>query len=73
DVFNPWRDSSAHIAFGAGPHFCAGAWAAKAMIADVALPRFFARFPRAKLAQEPESTIFHGWAFRGPLALQALL
>ena len=73
DAFNPWRDSSAHIAFGAGPHFCAGAWAAKAMIADVALPRFFARFPRAKLAQEPESTIFHGWAFRGPLALQALL
>ena len=73
DEFNPWRDSSAHIAFGAGPHFCAGAWAAKAMIADVALPRFFARFPRAKLAKEAESTIFHGWAFRGPLALEALL
>ena len=31
-------DSSAHIAFGAGPHYCAGAAASKALIAEVALP-----------------------------------
>jgi len=31
-------------AFGAGPHFCAGAWASKALIAEVALPKIFARF-----------------------------
>jgi len=54
--FDITRDSSKHIAFGAGPHFCAGAWASKAMIADVALPMLFERL----------------WAFRGPLHLNVL-
>src|SRR5947208_14061550 len=38
DRFDIRRDVSKSIAFGAGPHFCAGAWASRAMIADVALP-----------------------------------
>ena len=37
------RDVSKSIAFGAGPHFCAGAWASRAMVADVALPTIFSR------------------------------
>jgi cytochrome P450 len=65
--FDVSRDASKHIAFGAGPHFCAGAWASKALIAEVALPRLFARFPDLRLADE--TTQFVGWVFRGPLAV----
>ena len=43
DEFDVRRDTSKSVAFGAGPHFCAGAWASRAMIADVALPTVFAR------------------------------
>ncbi|MGB0505390.1 MAG: cytochrome P450 [Pikeienuella sp.] len=67
DNFDVTRDASKHIAFGAGPHFCAGAWASKALISEVALPRLFARFPDLRLADG--ATRFVGWAFRGPLAV----
>jgi cytochrome P450 len=64
DEFDLTRDTSRHIAFGAGPHFCAGAWASKALIGEVALPTLFARLPDMRLTGE---TDFGGWAFRGPL------
>ena len=66
DAFDTSQDISASISFGAGPHFCAGAWASKALIADVALPMLFERFPDLRLAGE---TRFGGWAFRGPLTM----
>lgn len=58
------ENAGSHIAFGAGPHFCAGAAASRALVADVALPRLFARFPGLRLqpGARPEMT---GWAFRG--------
>ena len=62
--FDATRDTSAHVAFGAGPHFCAGAAASRALIAEVALPMLFERFPDLRLTGE---TRFDGWAFRGPL------
>ena len=68
DDFDLTQDCSASIAFGAGPHFCAGAWASKALIAEVALPMLFARLPGLRL-DPPEATRFGGWAFRGPLAM----
>ena len=43
DKFDVTRDTAKSIAFGAGPHYCAGAWASRAMVADVALPSIFAR------------------------------
>ena len=43
DRFDITRDTSKSIAFGAGPHYCAGAFASRAMVADVALPSLFAR------------------------------
>ncbi|HIP23662.1 MAG TPA: cytochrome P450, partial [Rhodobacteraceae bacterium] len=65
EVFDITRDASKHIAFGAGPHFCAGAWASKALIADVALPKLFERFtPRLN-----GNVQVGGWAFRGVLNL----
>ena len=38
DRFDITRDTQKSIAFGAGPHYCAGAFASRAMVADVALP-----------------------------------
>ncbi len=66
DEFDITQDVSAAISFGAGPHFCAGAWAAKALIAEVALPMLFDRLPGLGLDGEAR---FGGWAFRGPLAV----
>jgi cytochrome P450 len=65
-AFDIRRDASKSIAFGAGPHFCAGAWASRAMVADVALPSLFARLKHLRLVEPPR---IGGWAFRGLLDL----
>ena len=64
--FDITRDTSAAIAFGAGPHFCAGAAASRCMIAEVALPMLFDRMKDIEIAGDVP---FHGWAFRGPVTL----
>ncbi len=61
--FDIIRDTSPSLAFGAGPHFCAGAAASRALIAEVALPMLFERFPEMRISEE---VVFAGWAFRGP-------
>lgn len=66
DRFDITRDTSKHIAFGAGPHFCAGAPAARALVADVALPALLSRLPDLALSGP---VTFHGWAFRGPIEI----
>ena len=68
--FDITRDTTKAISFGAGPHFCAGAAASRVLIADVALPKLFARFPNIKLDGEVE---FKGWAFRGPVSVPVRL
>lgn len=60
------RNTAKAIAFGAGPHFCAGAWVSRCLIAEVALPMLFKQFPGLKLAGEAP---FGGWAFRGLLKM----
>ena len=57
------RNLARAISFGAGPHFCAGAWISKTLIAEVAIPMIFEKFPNIKLLSEVE---YFGWAFRGP-------
>jgi cytochrome P450 len=64
DTFDLSRDTGKSIAFGAGPHFCAGAAASRAMIADVALPSVFARLEGLRLDDGVPVRI-GGWAFRG--------
>ena len=63
DYFDMTQDASASIAFGAGPHFCAGAWASRCRIAEVVLPRLFDTLTNLRL---DGSTVIGGWAFRGP-------
>ena len=68
DAFDLSRDASKSIAFGAGPHFCAGAWASRSMVADVALPTIFRRLRNLRLVED-EAVRIGGWAFRGLLNL----
>lgn len=68
DRFDIRRDASKSIAFGAGPHFCAGAWASRAMVADVALPAIFSRLKNLQIVEDTPVRI-GGWAFRGLLNL----
>jgi cytochrome P450 len=68
DRFDITRDTSKSIAFGAGPHYCAGAFASRAIVADVALPGIFRRLKGLRLEASQQVRI-GGWAFRGLLNL----
>jgi hypothetical protein len=68
DRFDITRDTRKSIAFGAGPHYCAGAFASRAMVADVALPSVFRRLKGLRL-DDGEAVRIGGWAFRGLLNL----
>jgi cytochrome P450 len=68
ESFDITRDTAKSIAFGAGPHYCAGAWASRAMVADVALPSIFARLKNLQL-DTTQPVRVGGWAFRGLLNL----
>jgi len=72
DEFDIRRDAGKSVAFGAGPHFCAGAAASRAMIADVALPTVFTRFKSLAIADD-EPVRIGGWAFRGLLNLPVIM
>lgn len=66
DAFDLTRDTGPAIPFGAGPHFCAGAAASRALIAGHALPMLFDQLPNLRLTDQ---VTFAGWAFRGPLSV----
>lgn len=68
ECFDIERSNQKSIPFGAGPHFCAGAWAARALVAEVALPCLFSRLSGLALDDRVEIH-FDGWAFRGLSAL----
>ena len=71
DTFDVTRDTSKSVAFGAGPHYCAGAALSRAMVADVALPTVFARLRGLRLDEGGPPVRIGGWAFRGLLNLPA--
>lgn len=66
NAFDLTRNCSAAIPFGAGPHFCAGAAAARTLVAGFAVPMLLKRFPNLRLNGPAP---FHGWAFRGPMSV----
>ncbi len=63
DVYDVTRDTTRSLALGTGQKFCAGAAASRALVAGVALPALFERFPCLRLSGDVEIA---GWAFRGP-------
>ncbi|MEU5427437.1 cytochrome P450 [Streptomyces olivoreticuli] len=54
--FDITRDSSRHLAFGHGPHFCLGASLGRLEV-EVALPALFGRFPGLALAVPVEELV----------------
>lgn len=68
DEFDVFRPKTAHLAFGGGAHFCAGAWIARSQVAEIALPQLFERLPELRLdpGRFPEVA---GWVFRGMTSL----
>jgi len=66
DIFDIQRDTQPAISFGAGPHFCAGAAAARCLITEIALPLAFKNLKNIKIKETPT---FTGWAFRGPVSV----
>jgi len=67
-LFDLFRKNSRHQAFGSGPHFCMGTHLSRRMLADIALPKLFDRFPNMRLI-DPAKVIWSGFGFRGPLNL----
>jgi cytochrome P450 len=56
------------IAFGEGPHFCAGASTSRAMVLDAALPTILSGLKNLRIVED-EPVRIGGWAFRGLLNL----
>ncbi|MCL4149131.1 UNVERIFIED_CONTAM: hypothetical protein GTU68_043200 [Idotea baltica] len=71
-LFDISRKTTRHQGFGSGPHFCMGTHLSRRMLADVALPKLFERFPNMDLAS-PEKVVWSGFGFRGPLNLPLTL
>jgi len=67
-LFDVFRKTNRHQAFGSGPHFCMGTHLSRRMLSDVALPKLFDRFPNMRLT-DPSSVVWSGFGFRGPLNL----
>jgi len=68
DRFNVFREKKSHLAFGAGPHFCAGTWVARHMVGRLVVPRLFERLKNLRLRDRADVGI-QGWVFRGPTTL----
>ena len=68
DQFDINRKRQKHLAFGAGPHFCAGTSIARKMVGEIAVPMVFDRLKNLRL--HPDRPVEQrGWVFRGPISL----
>lgn len=66
EKFDLNRPRAQHLAFGAGPHFCAGTWVARQLVGEIAVPLLFDRLPNLRLDGPVQE---RGWVFRGPVSL----
>ncbi|MFD8098481.1 cytochrome P450 [Nocardia fluminea] len=64
ELFDIHRRKQPHLAFGSGVHLCAGHWAAKASIGQIAVPSLLAKFPSLRVDHRRVSE-WNGWVFRG--------
>lgn len=68
DVLDVTRNARGHLGFGGGVHLCAGKWAAKTAVGEIAVPRLYERIPTLTVDESRETT-WEGWVFRGITAL----
>ncbi|MGY3528690.1 cytochrome P450 [Bradyrhizobium sp. USDA 4452] len=68
DRFDVTRPKQSHLAFGAGPHFCAGTWVSRLTVGKIVVPMLFARLRNLRLRAEAPPVV-RGWVFRGPVTL----
>ncbi|MBR0938728.1 cytochrome P450 [Bradyrhizobium jicamae] len=68
DSFDISRPKQSHLAFGAGPHFCAGTWVSRLTVGRIVGPMLFERLRNLRLRDEAPP-IVRGWVFRGPVSL----
>jgi hypothetical protein len=62
------RPHTPHLGFGSGVHLCAGHWAARISIGEIAVPLLYDRLPGLRTdPRRPED--WYGWVFRGPTSL----
>jgi cytochrome P450 len=71
DRFDIFRPRQAHLAFGAGRHFCVGHAFSRAQI-RIAIEVLLRRYPRLSL-DPGRPPVFRGWEFRAPRRLDVLL
>lgn len=67
-LFDLNRPQAQHLAFGSGPHFCLGAWMARMLVGEMAVPALFETLPNLRL-DPAQPAVWGGWVFRGPLSL----
>jgi cytochrome P450 len=64
DAFDVARPRQPHLGFGSGVHLCAGHWAARMSVGEIAVPLLYAHLPG--LRTDPRRVeAWHGWVFRG--------
>ena len=68
DEYDVRRVARGHLAFGSGTHTCAGRWAAKASVGEIAVPTLEERFPDLRVDERRPAT-WDGWVFRGLTSL----
>jgi cytochrome P450 len=70
--FDITRTQAPHLAFGHGPHFCLGAPLGR-LEGRIGLAALYGRFPKLRMAVEPEELVYTSFATSGPDALPVLL
>ncbi|WP_407147415.1 cytochrome P450 [Bradyrhizobium sp. ORS 86] len=68
DSFDVSRPKQSHLAFGAGPHFCAGTWVSRLTVGKIVAPMLFERLRNLRLRDDAPPVV-RGWVFRGPVSL----
>lgn len=64
DEFDIARPRRPHLAFGSGVHLCAGHWAARIGIGEIAIPLLYSELPGLRADPRRQEAWF-GWVFRG--------